>query len=302
MPANALESLIRTCAAASPAEAQDVQEAQVQPRKCAPIASFGFWAQNEIPLSMGTSALERSSKTSEPASLTDEATPSIALDEELKVRDRLAKAKEMAQVGDDIRWDLILEAASAMPCKLKVDSLASGLKKAPLTDDEDHRSTSASGSGGAETDETELEASSNDETGESGKDAPPTPDAKLPPWRRARATTTDSLGSGQESPVPAVSPPWRRGGSKAKGEDAARVYSITTLLQCWMLMQQTPTAIVEAECAEADCQEAEEQKSTPPPPGFAPIPSSAGAAKSSVKDAPWRRRPQTSSPATSAEA
>lgn len=300
MPVNALDSLIRTCAAESPSEAKDVQEAPV-PRKCAPIASLGFWAQSEVPLSMGISALKHDAKNQESASLAAVALPSIPLEEELKVRDRLAMAKEMAEVGDDIRWDVIIEEASRMPCAVNVNSHASGLKKAPLTDDDENRSTSASGSGGAETDETEpeLEATSNDETGDSGKDTPPaTPDAKLPPWRRTRASTTDS--GDQESRTAVAAPPWRRGGNKnlaasTKSEGSTRVYSIATMLQCWMLMQQTPTAIVEAECQEDNChesEEAQEQKSAPPPPpGFASKASPAGAAR----DAPWRRRPQASS-------
>merc|ERR1719265_2207715 len=76
--------------------------------------------------------------------------PSLPFAEELEVRDRLATAKEIAEVGDDIRWDLIIEEAAKLPCGLRGGAVVCPVKKASASDDEDRRSTSASGSGGDE--------------------------------------------------------------------------------------------------------------------------------------------------------
>lgn len=280
MPVDALSSLIRTCSAANASQADRLQ-GPVQ--KCAPIASLGFWACSDVPLSAGTGSLQQkvsSEKQSAPDSLAV-ALPSLPLHEELKVRERLAAAKELAEVGDNIRWDLIIEQAARMPCGLKADLQARGLKKAPLSEDDDRRSTSASGSGAGEgdTDETEpeLEASSSDEIENLGKDsAPHVLDAKMPPWRRSRVSTPGTLSSSQ-SQVATAPPPWRRNVAK----ETAHVYSVSTMLKYWILMNQS--SIVETNAPEVDCSEAKELESVPPPP-----------------DAPWRRRPTADSVAISA--
>lgn len=271
------------------------------PNTCQPIASLGFWASSDVPLSAGASSLNLAPKKS-----TSVALPSMPLDEELKVRDRLAMARELAEVGDgNIRWDLIIEEAARMSCGLKVDIRGSSLKKAAPTDDEDLRSTSASGSGRGELDETEpeIEVSSSEETEDSGRKAM-LGLKKLPPWRRSRTASGETPRACEEEPraVAATPPPWRRAGaaksSAAVGEQVAstRVYTMTTMLQCWLLMQQSSgEEVVAARCPDGD----EEQKQVSiltPPPGFAPV-DSAGATsnRTSHSDAPWRRRPRAAS-------
>lgn len=230
----------------------------------------------------------------------------MPLDEELKVRDRLAMARELAEVGDgNIRWDLIIEEAARMSCGLKVDIRGSSLKKAAPTDDEDLRSTSASGSGRGELDETEpeIEVSSSEETENSGRTAM-LGLKKLPPWRRSRTASGETPRACEKEPraVAATPPPWRRAGaaksSAAVGEQVAstRVYTMTTMLQCWLLMQQSSgEEVVAARCPDGD--EEQKQVSTlTPPPAFAPV-ESAGATsnRTSHSDAPWRRRPRAAS-------
>jgi len=296
-----LDSLIRTCAATGPMSPQTDEVEALRQKKCPPVASLGFWAQSEVPLSVGACSLNPGAKTANLPQLASGlplatvALPTTPLEEELKVRDRLAMAKEMAEVGDDIRWDVIIEEAARMSCGLKTDVHTRKLKEEPLPDDDENRSTSASGSGGGEVDETEQEeeGSSNDETEDSGKyDAPIVRDAKLPPWRRSRAATADSTGSDRKLEQQAAAPPpWRRGAAtKSNDQDvSARVYSITTMLQCFMLMNQSSA---EPSPAEAPRQEAKEKLASipPPPPGYAPR--SSPAAPAAARDAPWRRRPR----------
>jgi hypothetical protein len=220
--------------------------------------------------------------------------PSLPFDEELEVRDRLATAKAMAGVGDDIRWDLMIEEAAKMSCGLRGGPELLPCKKAVHSDDEDRRSTSASGGDdatGGESDETEpeLEASSNDESDQPDA-AAGVFGAKLPPWRRSGKVAPEDQGPdvSADGNTATTLAPWRR--SAAKHEcpkpvdrvDCDRVYSITMLLQCWSLMQQNlpeqhlpdaTSAVPPAPLAAK--QRGKQQKN--------------GQKRTDLTDAPWRR-------------
>lgn len=294
MSVDALSSLIRTCTANNPAPVQP----QEVPQKtafvqCPPIASLGFWAHPEVPLSSGASSQSLSSQKTQLTSMQPEAVAlsTMPLQKELQVRDRLAMAREMAGVGNDIRWDLIIEEASKMSCGLKADVHANIPQKVQALDEDDRRSTSASGSGAGEVfDETEV--SSSDETEETGEDIVPTMVAtKRPPWRRSQASTSSSQEKEPASPVAsAAPPPWRR--SRTSSADAvASVYSLTTMLQCLMLMRQTSADKVPMEELFQDFGDQQQKFSPTAQPGFAAVDAtSAPASTTSKKDAPWRRR------------
>jgi len=303
MSVDALSSLIRTCAPSNPApvQAQELstplqKTAFVLPSRpaeeCPPIASLGFWAQPEVPLSSGASSLSLSSQKTQLSSMKPAAValPTMPLQKELQVRDRLAVAREMAGVGNDIRWDLIIEEASKMSCGLRADVHANISKTAQAPDEDDRRSTSASGSGGGEVfDETEV--SSSDEIEETGKDIVPTIVAtKKPPWRRSQASTSSSQDKEPASPVAkAAPPPWRR--TRTSSGDVASVYSLTTMLQCLMLMRQTSADKVPmAELFQDPGDQQQKLSPTEPPPVAAVVATSEPASTTSKKDAPWRRR------------
>jgi len=313
MSVDALSSLIRTCTASNPAPAQTRGEPPSifaleelpapsqkpqplcrpnfqlpQPVQCPPIASIGFWAQPEVPLSSGASSLSLSSQKVQMTTMKPEAValPTMPLQKELQVRDRLAVAREMAGVGNDIRWDLIIEEASKMSCGLKAESHANIPKKA--LDEDDRRSTSASGSGGGEVfDETEV--SSSDEIEETDM-VPAILATKKPPWRRSQASTSSSQEKEPSSPVARVAPPpWRR--TRTSSGDVASVYSLTTMLQCLMLMRQTSADKVPMAELFQDVGDQQQKLSPTAPAGFAAVvATSAPASTTSKKDAPWRRR------------
>lgn len=306
MPVDALSSLIRTCTASNSALVQ-ADELPARPPKtsepqellqktafvqCRPIASLGFWAQPEVPVSSGASSLSLISQKTQLTSMKPEAIalPTMPLQKELQVRDRLAMAREMAGVGNDIRWDLIIEEASKMSCGLKTDVHANMSKKSQALDEDDRRSTSASGSGGGEVFE-ETEVSSSDEIEDTDKDIVPAMAApKKPPWRRSQTSTSSSQEKEPASPVAnAAAPPWRR--SRTSSADVASVYSLTTMLQCLMLMRQTSADKVPM--AELFHDFGDQQRtfsSTAPSGSVAIVAPSAPASTTSKKDAPWRRR------------
>lgn len=258
MSANALQSLIDSCSGSNPPT--QIESSLDVP----PIASFGFWAHRSVPLSAGVTSLPNRqppavrSKQAQAAP----ALPKMPLQEELEVRDNLALARELAQVGDNIRWDLIIGEAAKMPCALRGRTQLPAAKKATSDDDvDDHRSTSASGSGVVgETDEAEpeVETSSNDEKEEHAEEN--RFGNRLPPWRRQRSPKSDSDDNAVETsaandsqemetsqPLTESSKaiaPWRRGAAAksrstaAQQDESARVYSISTMLQLYLLMQR----------------------------------------------------------------
>lgn len=250
----------------------------------APIASLGFWASNDVPISAGKSSLKQSANLShsKPAatSLAAVVLPSLPLDKELEVRENLAAASELAEVGTNIRWDLILEEASKMSCGLKTSGIKNNFKKAASTRsaDEDLRSTSASGSGG------DLEAGSNSDLEDEGQREANVSLAQMPPWRRSPVSKPDLVCSGQRETGARVPPPWRR---RTASTDSCQTYSIATMLNYWFLMDQASNAIVETKAAEDDYPDVLEQKCKAPPPSSA---SGAARDRSSQMDAPWRRR------------
>jgi len=286
MPVNAIQSLIRTCSASTP------QETSSSIQECPPpIASLGFWARKDVPLSAGTDSLvmklraERAAKTPpQPAPAPAPLLESLPFGEELEVRDRLSTAKAIADVGNDIRWDLIIEEAAKIPCGLRAGPTTILPKKACHSDDDDHRSTSASGSGGeeatgGESDETELEPDA------------PVSCGKLPPWRRSEKFAQRDQGRrvATEATTP---PPWRRGETTEKSraepverDVSTRVYAIATLLQCWSLMQHSPS-------------EKESPVTAQPGPSATSATSDANGNKGAKSrtivpgspDAPWRRK------------
>jgi hypothetical protein len=218
------------------------------------------------------------------------ALPTTPLQKELQVRDRLAMAREMAGVGDDIRWDLIIQEASKMSCGLKTDAHANISKKSLAPNEDDRRSTSASGSGAGEVFE-ETEVSSSDEIEDTGKDIVPTMAApKKPPWRRSQTSTGSPQEKEPGSPVAnAAAPPWRR--SRTSSADVASVYSLTTMLQCLMLMRQTSADKVPMTQLFHDFGDQQRTfSSTAPSVSVADVVPSAPAFTTSKKDAPWRRR------------
>mmetsp|Transcript_30124 Transcript_30124/g.48576 ORF Transcript_30124/g.48576 Transcript_30124/m.48576 type:complete len:277 (-) Transcript_30124:69-899(-) len=266
-----------------------------------PIASIGFWADCSVPLSAGVDTWKTSAPKQHPVASTVPLLSSLPFDQELEVRDRLASAKEVAGVGDDIRWDLIIEEAAKLRCGLPVGPAAKlpaeKSKGYVVDDDADHRSTSASDSGGEETnalesDTTELEASSQDEAPGLGLDAAmDLLGAKLPPWRRSRtaAAVYDQGQTASNLEAAATQRPWRRSTQKMKPDVCARVYTISTLLRCWVSMQRDVPVI----CAD---------NQPKPPVTNAPaktnlpdgIAEEADARTSSpvASNPPWRRRPQ----------
>lgn len=313
MPVNALQSLINICGASKPLPQTE------PPVDAPPIASFGFWANPSVPLSAGVGTPLPARQPPAPRPAQPAPAPllsTLALSEELEVRDRLAEAKELAEVGGDIRWDLIIAEAAKLPCGLGGQALPSAameekkLEKGSSDDDEDHRSTSASGSGVSgevHEAEPEVDASSNDEKDEPSR---PAKDAifsdRLPPWRRSRAAVKQGDCKEQEVAPNAAegadataSPPWRRalaakGRPAAAGEDAAaRVYSVATMLQCLMLMRQR-------DVAETDAAKGEEGLRPTPSPAAPSVPAAeagaapreAGAGAGGLANAPWRRRPR----------
>jgi len=172
----------------------------------------------------------------------------MPLKKQLKVRDDLAAAKEMAGVGTNIRWDLIIEDAAKTSCGIKANAAA--MKKANAAAD---CSTSASGSGRGEVDE----ESSNDDSSDSGKEAASQIiTAKLPPWRRQSPSATvaspQSIASPSDDQAPSAavvpSPRWRRGGAEEVHVPVpdTRVYHLTTMLAVFSMMRDASVEVVEA--------------------------------------------------------
>lgn len=263
-----------------------------------PIASLGFWADASVPLSIGVDSWKTTTPKIQPrAPSAVQLLKSLPFEQELEVRDRLATAKEIAGVGNNIRWDLIIEEAAKLPCGLRNNPMKPSMEKTKgcsTDDDADHRSTSASDSGeetnALESDTTELEASSHDEATIAGKDVTAFfSGTKLPPWRRSRPAAENNQGRlFSELEDDASMRPWRRAPQKATPDSCTRVYTITTLLQCWVSMQRGTLAGCEQEPSITD--------------SFAPSDVSVGAPKEEkstrtspavASNAPWRRRPRS---------
>jgi hypothetical protein len=291
MPVNATQRLIRICDSSNDTPTTPT----MQNMKNQPIAAQGFWADASVPLSAGVDTWK--TKAPKVQACTPPKVPllaSLPFDRELEVRDRLASAKEMAGVGDDIRWDLIIEEAAKLQCGLRgvvpAQSELSGekAKGRSADDDADLRSTSASdGENALDSDTTELEVSSQDEAAGKGQDTTAGVfGAKLPPWRRSRhAAETDKGRETSEVEPSATLRPWRRTSQKGKADASAHVYTISTLLQCWASMQREINTEVQL-----------------PPVADAPsTPDVSASSSGEEKDArtsppaasnpPWRRRP-----------
>lgn len=236
-------------------------------KECPPIASMGFWANSEVPLSAGARPMKLAEQQKAVAA------HKLPFSQELKVRDNLSQAQQIAEVGDDIRWDLIIQEAAKMSCGLRAPVAAKKVE----ADDDEIRSTSASGSGSAESDETEEASSLGDDEsisrGSSGK---------TPPWRRDgyQPTSSDRSTTGSS-----YSPPWRR---SAKKEEDARVYSIATMLQCWFVMQQSSMVATTAPSVEEEEEPLEEETAEALAPAR-PVQAPAAPCRKAPKEAPWRR-------------
>lgn len=107
-----------------------------------PIASFGWWADKAVPLTQGV----RHVTSEKPAA------PAASRADAMELRTWCCEARDRADIGGDIRWDVILEQAALLDCGLR--SRATPIAQAPAKASagkadkpgEDEESTSA-GSG-----------------------------------------------------------------------------------------------------------------------------------------------------------
>lgn len=116
------------------------------------IASYGFWASKDVPLSAGVRKVTLPKSTYAPQII------------DPQVKSMCHVAQERAEVGGDIRWEVILEQAAQMPCALRACNVAvtpEPIMKKSSFDGEDCESTSGgSGSASEATSFTSAEKSS----------------------------------------------------------------------------------------------------------------------------------------------
>lgn len=216
------------------------------------IASLGFWADKNIPVSTGARHMHLRRG---PAAAS--APGSAGLEE---VHSLCMEAKLRADVGDDIRWGVILEEAAKMSCGLR--GVTPMKAKQALGKDDDTESTSASGGSGADTDVTESGDTS------------------------ASGSEEDSVDLSQKRPRNHIDS--SSGDGNCTAAVRTRVYSVAVLLQCWTLMQHTASA----NSGSVDTLPNETEVSLTPEPIVPHHGMSSPHGKSpstAVRDAPWRR-------------
>jgi len=85
-------------------------------RSCQPpIASLGFWADKAVPLSCGVRQAARDKAQVPPAPMSASA---------VELQAQCCQARAHAEVGGDIRWDVIIEQAALLPCGLRMPAAA----------------------------------------------------------------------------------------------------------------------------------------------------------------------------------
>jgi len=238
-------------------------------RSCQPpIASLGFWADKAVPLSCGVRQAARDKAQVPPAPMSASA---------VELQAQCCQARAHAEVGGDIRWDVIIEQAALLPCGLRMPAAAPS--RAPAAKlgklGEDDESTSA-GSGSCS-------------EGAAGPGS---------------ASDSESDAASQSGPAA----PW--GGT-------ARRYSAAALLQTLSLLRlagelgsrppglpkSAPEQVLRAartapapglqpdEAAASPCAKPQKSMLVGPPPGLpAPVAKPSATPRAAVAAAPWRRQ------------
>lgn len=153
------------------------------------IASLGVWADQDVNLAGAYPWRQIPEPTKTGKS-------SYILCQEAKVR---------GKVGDDIRWDVVLEQAAKMPCGLPSVNNIDAFKEVPS----DAISTSA----GSESTPAELEGPGSP-TGTSPVASGSEKEDPVAPWRRqcffSDTTANVDSGSDNDTPISSIRFPWRR--------------------------------------------------------------------------------------------
>jgi hypothetical protein len=198
-------------------------------KETAGIASLGFWADKDVSVAGATAKKDVPPSPSEDrvaypwrrlsaGDLKTTGPSPYVLCQEAKVR---------GKVGDDIRWDVVLEQAEKLPCKLP---------RADTMEDPKGVNDAASTSAGSESTPVEFESPGSPagfslSTGGSEKDDV----LSLAPWRRQRFLTESSSGSVSSDDNEPVTFPWRRSNLV---ETTSQCYPKSLLLQLGQAMRR----------------------------------------------------------------
>lgn len=219
------------------------------------IASMGYWADKDVSV-MGAYPWRQARE------LNKTGPSSYVLCQEAKVR---------GKVGDDIRWDVVLEQAAKLPCGLPSADANGASKEVPY----DAISTSA----GSESTPVEFEGPGSPAGNSPVMSGSDKEDLFVAPWRRLRdfSDTTANIDSSSdnEDTISSFDFPWRRLGKVAAPVKFAYSPAAAT-------SQRYPAALLlklgQAMAQRKSCGDVEK----------ALVPKTMDEEKLAVKNAPWR--------------